>query len=80
MTLGVAIERAGSIESAKVRAALAAIDLKPFFGEIKFDERGVNTAKPIYVEQVQSGRTVVVWPPDVASARPRCHDPGWAKR
>jgi branched-chain amino acid transport system substrate-binding protein len=80
LTLEVAIQRAGSIESGKVRDALGAIDLKTFFGRIKFDERGANTAKPIYVQQVQSGRTVVVWPPDVASARPRYPDPGWAKR
>ena len=79
LTLEVAIERAGSIESAKVRDALAAIDLKTFFGRIKFDERGANTAKPIYVQQVQSGLTVLVWPPGVASARARYPDPGWAK-
>ena len=78
--LEVAIERAGSTDSAKVREALSAIDLKTFFGRIKFDERGANMAKPIYVQQVQAGRTVIVWPTDVASARLRYPDPGWAKR
>jgi branched-chain amino acid transport system substrate-binding protein len=80
LTLEVAIERAASTEPAKVREALAAMDLNTFFGEIKFDDRGANAVKPIYVEQVQSGRTVLIWPPDVASARPRYPDPGWAKR
>jgi branched-chain amino acid transport system substrate-binding protein len=79
LTLEVAIERAGSTEPAKVREALAAMDLNTFFGEIKFDERGANAVKPIYVEQVQSGRAVLIWPPDVASARARYPDPGWAK-
>jgi branched-chain amino acid transport system substrate-binding protein len=80
LTLEVAIERAGSTQPAKVREALVAMDLNTFFGEIKFDDRGVNAVKPVYVEQVQSGRPVIIWPPDVASARARYPDPGWAKR
>ncbi len=80
LTLEVAVERAGSTQPAKVREALAAMDLNTFFGEIKFDDRGANAVKPIYVEQVQSGHAVLVWPPDVASARARYPDPGWAKR
>lgn len=80
LTLEVAIERAASAEPAKVREALAAMDLKTFFGQIKFDDRGANAVKPVYVQQVQSGRAVLIWPPDVASARPRYPDPGWAKR
>ncbi len=80
LTLEVAIEQAASTEPAKVREALAAMDLNTFFGQIKFDDRGANAAKPVYVQQVQSGRAVLIWPPDVASARPRYPDPGWAKR
>ena len=40
LTLEVAIERAASTQPAPVRAALAALDLNTFFGEIKFDDRG----------------------------------------
>ncbi len=80
LTLEVAIESANSALPQWVRDSLAVIDLNTFFGEIKFDSRGANTAKPVYVEQVQAGRTVLVWPPAVASARPRYPDPGWAKR
>src|SRR5437588_4620200 len=80
LTIEVAIERAASLEPAKVREAIAATDLNTFFGQIKFDDRGANAAKPVYVQQVQSGRPVLIWPPDVASARPRYPDPGWAKR
>ena len=75
-----AIERAGSTTPEQVRRALTDIDLNTFFGEIKFDERGANAVKPVYVQQVQSGRTVLIWPPEIASARPRYPDPGWAKR
>jgi branched-chain amino acid transport system substrate-binding protein len=80
LTLEVAIERANSTQARWVRDALAITDLNTFFGEIKFDDRGANTAKPVYVEQVQAGQTVLIWPPEVATARPRYPDPGWAKR
>jgi len=80
LTLEVAIERATSTEPAKVQEALAATDLNTFFGPIKFDDRGANAVKPVYVQQIQSGRAVLIWPPEVASARPRYPDPGWAKR
>jgi branched-chain amino acid transport system substrate-binding protein len=80
LTLEVAIERARSAAPERVRTALTDIDLKTFFGEIQFDDRGTNLAKPIYVQQVQAGRAVLIWPPDVATARPRYPDPGWAKR
>ncbi len=80
LTLEVAIERAASTDPAKVREALAATDLSTFFGRIKFDDRGANAVKPIYVQQVQAGRAVLIWPPDIASARPHYPDPGWAKR
>jgi branched-chain amino acid transport system substrate-binding protein len=80
LTLEVAIEQANSTQPRWVRDALSVLDLNTFFGEIKFDDRGANMAKPVYVQQVQGGRTVLIWPPDVASTRPRYPDPGWAKR
>jgi branched-chain amino acid transport system substrate-binding protein len=80
LTLEVAIEEANSTQPRWVRDALAVLDLDTFFGEIRFDDRGANSAKPMYVEQIQAGRPVLVWPPDIASARPRYPDPGWAKR
>jgi len=80
LTLEVAIERAGSTAAEEVRKALTDLDLNTFFGEIKFDDRGANVAKPAYVQQIQAGRPVLIWPPDIATARPRYPDPGWAKR
>jgi branched-chain amino acid transport system substrate-binding protein len=80
LTLEVAIEQANSTQPRWVRDALAIMDLHTFFGEIKFDDRGANAAKPVYVQQVQAGRPVLIWPPELATARPRYPDPGWAKR
>jgi branched-chain amino acid transport system substrate-binding protein len=79
LTLDKAIEQENSALPRWVRDSLAVIDLKTFFGQIKFDGRGLNTAKSVYVQQVQDGRTVLVWPTSIASARPRYPDPGWAK-
>ena len=33
-----------------------------FFGPLRFDPTGKNTAKPMYVIQIQDGRVVTVWP------------------
>jgi ABC-type branched-subunit amino acid transport system substrate-binding protein len=78
LTLNMAIVQANSALPQWVRDSLGVIDIKTFFGRIKFDN-GINVAKPVYVEQVQSGQTVLVWPSDVASAWPHYPDPGWAK-
>jgi branched-chain amino acid transport system substrate-binding protein len=80
LALEVAIEKAGSTDPIKVRDTLAALDLKTFFGEIRFDDRGTNLTKPVYVEQVQSGKLVVVWPTEVASGSLRYPAPTWDKR
>jgi branched-chain amino acid transport system substrate-binding protein len=80
LTLEVAIEQANSTVPNWVRDSLGVIDLNTFFGQIKFDGRGANMAKAVYVQQVQGGRNILVWPPTLASARPRYPDPGWAKR
>jgi branched-chain amino acid transport system substrate-binding protein len=80
LTAEVAMERAGSTEPTAVRNALANFDLLTFFGEIRFDSRGLNVFKAMEVEQVQDGSTVVVWPPATATAHPRYPTPSWEKR
>jgi branched-chain amino acid transport system substrate-binding protein len=61
------LERAGGFEAEKVRAALAATDLKTFFGPVKFAPQGYNLAKPMALYQVQNGRLNVVAPAKWAS-------------
>ncbi len=80
LALEVAMEQAGSPEPQAVRSALAALDLQTFYGEIRFDSRGLNVFKPMEVEQVQDGLAVVVWPPAAATGRPRYPMPGWDQR
>jgi branched-chain amino acid transport system substrate-binding protein len=64
-----AIEAAGSLDAQKVRDAIAKLNFTSFYGQIKFDERGINVTKPMAVEQWQSGRRVTVYPSDVAEGK-----------
>lgn len=76
-----AIENAGSLDPQKVRDAIAALDIKTFYGPIKFDERGVNMSKPMAVEQLQpDGKKYTVFPNDVAEKEALYPMPAWDKR
>ena len=75
-----AIENAGSLDPGKVRDALASLDVMTFFGQIKFDGRGINTFKPMVVEQIQNGTHFTVYPPDVANGQPQYPTPPWSSR
>lgn len=75
-----AIENAKSLDPAKVRDALAALDVMTFYGQIKFDSRGINIYKPMVVEQIQNGVHHTVYPADVADAQPMYPTPSWDQR
>jgi branched-chain amino acid transport system substrate-binding protein len=75
-----AIQNAGSLDPAKVRDALSALDVVTFYGLLKFDSRGINVYKPMAVNQIQNGALVTVWPSAVANAKPMYPAPDWSKR
>jgi branched-chain amino acid transport system substrate-binding protein len=75
-----ALEKAGSLDPTKVRDALAGLDVMTFFGQIKFDSRGINTYKPMVVEQIQNGVHYTVFPADVANGKPMYPTPAWSSR
>jgi branched-chain amino acid transport system substrate-binding protein len=76
-----AIEKANSLDTEKVREALAGLDFISFYGQIKFDPRGINIYKPMAVEQLQiDGKKRTVWPPEVAEAKPQYPAPKWDAR
>ena len=75
-----AIEKTGSIEPKPVRDAIAKLDFISFYGQIKFDERGINIYKPMAVEQWQKGQKVTVWPAEAANAKPMWPAPAWNAR
>ncbi|HEX6349497.1 MAG TPA: amino acid ABC transporter substrate-binding protein [Candidatus Dormibacteraeota bacterium] len=82
LALQKAIENAGTVTNAdKVRDALAALDVMTFFGEIKFDIRGVNVTKPMVVEQIQTdGKHHTVYPAEVADKQAQYPTPAWSSR
>ena len=65
-----AIKRAQSLDSEKVRDAIAATEIDTFYGPIKFDEAGRNVAKPMVLTQVQGGKYAVVYPRKSAAGTP----------
>ena len=68
LALHLGIEAAGSTDTGAVRAALRELSADTFYGPISFDERGVNTSKPMGMVQVLDGEIVVVAPDDAATA------------
>jgi branched-chain amino acid transport system substrate-binding protein len=75
-----ALERAGSLDTEKVRDALAKLDVTTFYGILKFDSRGINVYKPMVVNQIQDGKLVTVWPAGLAEAKPKYPTPPWGSR
>jgi branched-chain amino acid transport system substrate-binding protein len=57
-----AFGRSESLDPDKVRDAISKTDIMTFYGPIKFDETGKNTAKPMVLYQVQHGDYKVVFP------------------
>ena len=80
LALQKAIEGADSLEPGKVRDGLARLDVTTFYGRITFDDRGINSAKPMLVEQIQDGRHHTVWPASMADVRPQYPTPSWTER
>lgn len=75
-----ALQNAGTLDAAKVRQALADLDVTTFYGRLKFDARGANDTKPMVVLQIQDGRIVTVYPYRIAESAPKYPTPTWALR
>jgi branched-chain amino acid transport system substrate-binding protein len=75
-----ALQAAETIDPHAVRDQIAKLDIMTFYGQVKFDSRGVNIYKPMVVEQWQNGQKVTIWPPDVANGKPFWPAPVWDKR
>jgi branched-chain amino acid transport system substrate-binding protein len=57
-----AIEKAGTLDKAKVREALANLDVMTFYGPIKFGPNGMNQGRDLPIIQVQNGKVVPLFP------------------
>ena len=80
LALMVAIENAGSLETADVRQALNDLDITTFYGPINFDDTGKNAAKPMGSIQVQDGDIKVIAPGQAAETDIVYPMPPWSER
>ena len=77
-----AINRAGSVEPAKVQAALRSQDLKPEqlmigYNGIKYDAKGQNALAGTLLVQLEGKDYVAVWPARDAVRAPALPFKGW---
>ncbi|MBA7558474.1 branched-chain amino acid ABC transporter substrate-binding protein [Candidatus Atribacteria bacterium 1244-E10-H5-B2] len=79
--LQLAIEKADSIETDKVRDALASLDLElSTWPAIAFNEKGQNIKWPHPVIQVQNGKYIIVYPESSQENAPIYPAAEWKKR
>jgi len=70
LLLQTAIEKAGSLDADKVRAALRSYSSSTFWGPTKWDPTGQNMAGATVTFQIQDGVIKTVWPPEAGQADP----------
>lgn len=72
-----AVEQIGTIDNAKLIAALHTGSFTTVQGAVKFDATGQNIAGEAYLFQWQNGQLVPVYPDSVATASPIFPKPAW---
>jgi branched-chain amino acid transport system substrate-binding protein len=75
-----AIEKAGTLDTTKIRDAVAATDMMTVTGRIRFDPNGVLIDPCPGIIQWQSGTQKLVWPKDFAEAPIAYPLPPWSAR
>ena len=79
--LQLAIEKADSVETDKVRDALASLDVElSTWPALAFNEKGQNIKWPHPVIQVQDGKYILVYPESSQEGAPIYPAPEWKKR
>lgn len=72
-----AIEKAGAVDREKVRQALYLGKFKAPLGDVEFDEGGMAYKNGAFTLQIQSGKVVVVWPPEKGTGKVVWPSPSW---
>jgi len=75
-----AIERAGTLDSVKIRDAIAATDMMTVTGPVKFNPDGTNQTSLGPVAQWQNGKQELVFPTDLATKPLAYPMPKWSER
>jgi len=72
-----AIERAGAVDREKVRQALFKGSFDAPVGQISFDEAGYAHKNGAFTLQIQKGKPVIIWPPEIATGKYVYPSPNW---
>jgi branched-chain amino acid transport system substrate-binding protein len=75
-----AVRRAGTLDADSVRTEILKLKTRTVFGDFAVDERGYQTAHKAVTVQWQDGRSILVWPDDAATGKPRFPTPAWSGR
>jgi len=75
-----AVKRAGGLDGDRVRGEIQKMDLNTAFGAFKVDAAGVQVAHKMLLFQWQDGKKAIVWPEELAPAKPRFPTPAWKNR
>src|SRR5262245_16094631 len=75
-----AVKRAGSLDSDRIREEILRLKTKTVFGDFAVDERGYQIGHKSITVQWQDGKSVVVWPVESATGKPRFPTPPWNGR
>jgi branched-chain amino acid transport system substrate-binding protein len=74
------IKRAASTNGEKVRDAISALDINTIYGAFKVDADGFQIAHKMVMFQWQDGKKAIIWPEQLAPARPRFPTLPWSQR
>lgn len=80
LVLEAGVRKAQGVETEKLRAALAALELETPIGPYRVDPSGVQVGIKPAVVQIQRGRREIVWPERLATAKWRLPYPRWDER
>ncbi len=75
-----AVEKAGSLASDKVRAALGELEFMSFYGGWDVDESGLQVGHTMVDVQWQDGKRVIVWPEEAQTGKPCYPMPTFAEK
>ncbi len=75
-----AVEKANSLDSDKVRAALGDLKFMSFYGGWDVDDTGLQVGHSMVDVQWQGGKRVIVWPEEAQTGKPYYPIPTFAEK
>jgi branched-chain amino acid transport system substrate-binding protein len=75
-----AVEKAQSIHTTKVRAALGDLTFMSFYGGWDIDETGLQVGHSMVDVQWQGGKRVIIWPEEAQTGKPYYPMPTFAAK